>query len=65
MKSTKNNFKYYYFQTLNTSCVLISFATYFIKSLQNRVISDPKKIKAKRKNQTTTEVINVKFVSFY
>ncbi|XP_025410683.1 N-alpha-acetyltransferase 25, NatB auxiliary subunit, partial [Sipha flava] len=39
-------------ETINTSCVLLSLAIYFIKSLQNSIVSDSKKIKAKRKNQS-------------
>ncbi|XP_026815755.1 N-alpha-acetyltransferase 25, NatB auxiliary subunit-like [Rhopalosiphum maidis] len=39
--------------TLNTSCIFLSLATYFIKSYQNKIVSDPKKIKAKRKTHST------------
>ncbi|XP_050544886.1 N-alpha-acetyltransferase 25, NatB auxiliary subunit isoform X2 [Daktulosphaira vitifoliae] len=35
----------------NCSCVLTSMAIHLMNNLQNRVILDPKKIKAKRKNQ--------------
>lgn len=58
----------FFFQTLNISCVFISFATYFVKNLQTQVVSDPKKIKAKRKNQTTrqtSEVIHFYFMTYY
>lgn len=46
---------YIFLQILNISCVFLTFATYFMKSLQNRVVSDPKKIKAKRKNQQSSQ----------
>ncbi|XP_003240397.1 N-alpha-acetyltransferase 25, NatB auxiliary subunit [Acyrthosiphon pisum] len=40
--------------SLNISCVFLSLATYFIKSFQTRIVSDPKKIKAKRKTHSTS-----------
>lgn len=48
------NLFYYNFQSLNISCVFLSLATYFIKSFQTRIVSDPKKIKAKRKTHSTS-----------
>jgi len=48
------NLFYYDFQSLNIACVFLSLATYFIKSFQTRIVSDPKKIKAKRKTQSTS-----------
>lgn len=48
------NLFYYVFQSLNIACIFLSLATYFIKSFQTRIVSDPKKIKAKRKIHSTS-----------
>lgn len=65
------NLFYYNFQTLNISCVFLSLATYFIKSFQNRLVSDPKKIKAKRKTHSTSynsevnNLNNIQYKNYY